>query len=171
MLALGASHLSVTTSESNLQTQALIHRGEAVKLLNNALSLPAKNHAESDARFAAFMILTFQSSCMSDGLLDFLTMLRGCFLQNIMNDDSAFKSFVLNRHMERMDRRLKGLHPPPLDMEVLDDAAYSLKAIRPLCQHEVEITMHDTLSQLISCGYESPKEGTCARDFPQRNLK
>lgn len=74
--------------------EAIQHRILAVKSLNEALSVPPKNKLELDARMAAALALTFQSSHLQDGLFEFLTMVRGCNLiagdEALGNVDSAF---------------------------------------------------------------------------------
>jgi hypothetical protein len=80
MLGLGASHLSLCGGDAGeLYTRpALAHRVAAMKSLNEFLSRPRFSKADGDAAFAAAMSLTFQSSYMEDGLVDFLAMVRGC---------------------------------------------------------------------------------------------
>lgn len=165
MLALGASHLSITT-ESDLNSQALAHRVEAVNLLNKALARPAVTKEEADARFAAFMILTFQSSCMADGIFDFLTMLRGCMFQgkHVRMSDSAFSAFVgEHSHLAKMDERFTDAQLETLDVKTLGEAVASLTALLPLCETEVELRYHKLLTNIVTFAYTSPKAG---KDFP-----
>jgi hypothetical protein len=77
MLGLGASHLSLCTNE-DYTSQALSHRVQAMKALNAQLSRPNPSTKDGDAAFGAVMSLTFQSSYMADGMLDFISMVRGC---------------------------------------------------------------------------------------------
>ena len=161
MLALGASHLSVFGPSSQaLKFRALTHRGEAVKLLNASLSRPAENKYEADARFAALMILTFQSSCMSDGLFDFLTMLRGCILQGDLDEDSYFTSFMQGRHIETMEDKFKSLAIESLGDEAVDAALASLRRLLPYCQEGIEMTYHGLLTKIFQKAYTSPSNGT-----------
>lgn len=165
MLALGASHLSITT-ESDLNSQALAHRVEAVNLLNKALARPAITKEEADARFAAFMILTFQSSCMADGIFDFLTMLRGCMFQgkHVRMSESAFSSFVgEHSHLSKMDERFTDAQLETLDVKTLGEAVASLTALLPLCETEVDLRYHSLLTNIVTFAYTSPKAG---KDFP-----
>ncbi|QDS68130.1 hypothetical protein FKW77_010264 [Venturia effusa] len=169
MLALGASHLSITT-ESDLNSRALVHRVEAMNLLNKALARPAITKEEADARFAAFMILTFQSSCMDDGIFDFLTMLRGCWIQgtHIRMPDSAFSAFVgEHSHLARMDERYTAAQLETLDVKMLDEAMASLTALLPLCEAEVELRYHKLLTNIVTFAYTSPKAG---RNFPSLRI-
>jgi hypothetical protein len=93
ILALGASHLNAV-SNANVAEEAISHRILAVKSLNEALSVPPRSRCERDARMAAALALAFQSSHLQDGLLEFLTMVRGCNLiagdDSLSNPESAF---------------------------------------------------------------------------------
>lgn len=75
LLALGAQHLSTTTGTYSLA--ALHHRVAAITALNAALSAPRTTPAAADATLAAAIALTFQSTHMPEGMMDFLGMLRG----------------------------------------------------------------------------------------------
>src|SRR5277367_1696803 len=80
ILGLGASHLTRVEAGSDYNTQAIIHRGRAIEGLNRALANPNRSVRESDVMLAACYALTFQASYMGDGLIDFITMVRGCAL-------------------------------------------------------------------------------------------
>lgn len=79
-----------------------------MKALNEALSIPPKTRDERDARMAAALALAFQSSHLQDGLLEFLTMLRGCNLiameGMLGNVDSVFQVSLFFPAWEDMTR-------------------------------------------------------------------
>jgi hypothetical protein len=77
MLGLGASHLNLRIPKK-FNTQALAHRSRAISSLNSVLSKQNITQAEGDAAFATVLALTFQSSYLPDGMVDFITMVRGC---------------------------------------------------------------------------------------------
>jgi hypothetical protein len=79
MLGLGASHLSLLTP-SGYEKAALKHRVLAISALNKHLAKPGLTNRDAEAAFGAMLNLTFQSAYMNDGLIDFLTMVRGCKL-------------------------------------------------------------------------------------------
>lgn len=89
ILALAASHMGAVSS-TNAAESAIRHRILAVQSLNEALSVPPKSRNEQDARLAAALALTCQSSHIEDGLAEFLTMIRGCNL--IAANDTSFCS-------------------------------------------------------------------------------
>lgn len=77
MLGLGASHLTLMTS-ANYSNPALNHRVVAISSLNGQLAKAHLEKAEADATMGALLALTFQSAYMADGMVEFLTMIRGC---------------------------------------------------------------------------------------------
>lgn len=151
MLGLAASHLNFATNSANpiLHQQAIMHRVEAVRLLKNTLTTPAKTKEDADARFATFMVLTFQSTCMVDGMIEFLTMIRGCFLHGQLSDDSAFSSFMRNRHLETMDALTDDLHNYKSNSKLLNEAKSSIDMLRPLCHHAVEFQIINLLTKTL----------------------
>lgn len=91
MLGLGASHLGLLTP-NDYKKVALKHRVTAIRELNSHLSKPNITKAGGEAAFAAMLVLTFQSSYMADGMVDFLTMVRGCKFNLIrVNISSLFR--------------------------------------------------------------------------------
>ncbi len=77
LLGLGASHLGVVTS-ANYSNSALSHRIASISGLNQQLLKAHLARADSDATLGALLALTFQSAYMADGMVEFLTMVRGC---------------------------------------------------------------------------------------------
>jgi len=158
MLALGASHLTMSSSSlSELESRALSHRVVAIKSLNKALSRPATSKEEADARFATFMNLTFQSTCMKDGLADFLTMLRGCMLQGDLSGESAFACFREENHLETMNDKFSEATFVEIAKDDLDGGSASLAALESMCQTDVERRYHRLLTDLIANAHTSPR--------------
>jgi hypothetical protein len=105
MLALGASHLTLCATETpDYSSQALSHRVQSINALNQALCRPCASKAEGDARFATVMALTFQSAYMREGMLDFLSMVRGCIVISGTAmpplEQSAFHTFSTHGHQQ-----------------------------------------------------------------------
>lgn len=82
ILGLGASHLSVIRphGDSTTDANAIEHRGQAIKGLNQLLAKPDPSSEELDAMLAACYALTMQSGYMFDALVDFVVFIRGCSL-------------------------------------------------------------------------------------------
>ena len=158
MLAHGASHLDLTTT-SELRSEGLNHRIDAMSLLNKALARPAVSKEEYDARFATFMILTFQSTCLEDGFTDFLTMLRGCVLNGNFLEGSYFEPMSVHGHLETMDEKFRDTSLSTLDARTLSDALASLARLEELCQTETEKLYLSILMDVAYQGYKSPGSG------------
>lgn len=77
MLGLGASHLGMLNNQGYMK-EALSHRVKAIRSLNEFLNQGSKTPEDTDAAFGAVLSLTFQSAYIPDGLIDFLSMIRGC---------------------------------------------------------------------------------------------
>ncbi|KAL2019194.1 hypothetical protein VTK56DRAFT_9994 [Thermocarpiscus australiensis] len=143
MLGLAASHLDLYGG--NCSSEALVHRVKAIQLLNQALSMPSASTAEGDARYAAIFALTFQASCMPDGMTEFLAMTRGCHIVGrtsmMVYEDSLFYDFTPGGYADSV-RRLIGGAAPSLEagQEILvDEFLKSLRALAPLCTSPLEV--------------------------------
>jgi len=174
MLALAASHLNATSSES-LSSAALSHRVQAVSKLNASLSRPAATQAEVDARFAAFLALTFQSSYMEDGLMEFMTMIRGCALVSERNTvdrhpDSAFEPFSEQKHLVMMMERINAAHVTEADPALLDEAMASLRALTTLCQTKVHVDYLNVMIDVVNLCYQAPAAGKLLMSCYERAL-
>ena len=156
ILSLGASHLSRLTGV-DYRKESLTHRGLAISGLNQALSQSSTNtststasrspphtsslspssthapaHGESDAMLATCYSLTFQASYMggSDGLADFITMVRGCALTTAkIKQDDVPTAFNLqpNWHFKVMAPRLAQL--PRVDSRLVEDGIKELEKV------------------------------------------
>jgi hypothetical protein len=88
-------------------------------------------------------------------------MLRGAVLGGVtLSEQSYFRSFMENRHMETMQERLSKTQLENIDTTYLDEAAASLAAIKPFLQHDVEHRYHSLLEDMVKSAYTSPKAGT-----------
>jgi len=164
ILALGAQHLAACytnehTGEYSLA--ALRHRVCAIAELNTALSTSAPPQvsmtADGDARFAAAIALTFQSTYMADdGMLEFFTMLRGWSLiqTNLIPvfSESMFGGFTERAYVDSMRSVLS--HANLQSCKDTEDGRRrkeelcrhlvhleaSLRLLKPLCESESEHT-------------------------------
>ncbi len=164
MLALAASHLSMN-GQGDYRPAALQHRVVAVRLLNESLSKGGGSQAEADAKLAACLALTFQSSYMEDGFYDFLTMIRGCALvtqdHSLEDPNSAFHCFSGENHGRTMQERLREMPINEIDPKVLDAAVDSLDALKPLCEDNDRMKEYrQILLEIVQQTYHSPLQGT-----------
>lgn len=162
MLGLAASHLSLCDTV-DFSSQALTHRVEAIKLFNQRLSKPCVSKAEADARYATIMALTFQSSYMPEGMLEFMVMLRGCTVvsHNVIPvlEESIFSGFTAESHTERV---LSLTRQDPVDVligNVLDAALTSVNNLRPICHSVLEVRYLSDLDRILKLSKMSPVEG------------
>ncbi|RSL76644.1 hypothetical protein CEP51_009778 [Fusarium floridanum] len=153
MLGLGASHLGLLTP-NDYNKVALKHRVTAIRELNRHLSKPNITKAGGEAAFAAMLVLTFQSSYMADGMVDFLTMVRGCWLVGYGSvgdlDETIFKTFARSSYYEK----IKALAQQDdtvhyLDALIANQFCASVRRIAPFCYRELSF-FYDVLGDLSS---------------------
>ncbi|KAK2594051.1 hypothetical protein QQS21_008236 [Conoideocrella luteorostrata] len=167
MLGLGASHLSLL-APGDFNHAALQHRVAAIEKLNRFLSIPKLSVPDTEAAFAAILALTFQAAHMPDGLDDFLTMTRGCFLVGTYIvpdlDNSAFKTFERDLYIEKASAvaALDENRLPLLDEIVADGFRASLEELGPLCNSVVEIEHLAMMRKVITSATNSLYE--CFRE-------
>lgn len=160
MLALGASHLDRITPVAEHTTKAIVHRGHAMAGLSRALAKNERVYGESDAMVATCYALTFQSTYMSDGLLDFITMVRGCALITTkIREDNSPTAFNLQPdwHFKLMEPKLKDL--PVVHQDLLDNGHRALEEVRPLLITRTDHQFHGALTKVIQGLSRSSREG------------
>ncbi|KAK7433161.1 hypothetical protein QQZ08_000092 [Neonectria magnoliae] len=160
MLALGASHLGLVSS-SGYEKAALKHRVIAIKSLNDHLSKPNLTIPEADAAFGAMLNLTFQAAYMADGLVDFFTTIRGCFLignQTMSNlENSIFKSFARDSYIDKLQEIVTNTASDRnLDAIVADEFCISIGRIRHLCKSVPELQYVAHMQTIASLAATDP---------------
>jgi hypothetical protein len=163
MLGLAASHLHIYGA--NFSSQALSHRVKAINSLNQALSTPPKSTAEGDARFAAIFALAFQSSCMPEGMTEFMSMVKGCHViattSLISFKDSLFQCFTQEGYSDSV-RRAIGTAPIALDPDqerIMEGFLESLHALAPLCTSPLEVRFMASTERVVKVATISAAEG------------
>lgn len=160
MLALGASHLDRIAPVAEHNTKAIIHRGHAMAGLGRALVKTEREYGESDAMVATCYALTFQSTYMSDGLLDFITMVRGCALiTGKIREDKSPTAFNLQPewHFKLMEPRLRDL--PVVHQPLLDTGLVALEEVRQLLVTMTDHQFHAALTKVVHGLSRSSREG------------
>jgi hypothetical protein len=162
MLGLAAQHLTLC-SAADYSVQALNHRVLAIKALNEALSKPCITRSDADARYAAIMALTYQSSYMADGMMDFLAMMRGWMViqMTVMPAfaDSPFRCFTRDAYVASMRSLISASIDNTHEDRRLDDFSASLRTVAPLCQSVAEVTYLSTMEQIVKLAGTSATEG------------
>jgi hypothetical protein len=160
MLALGASHLDRISPVAEHSTNAIVHRGHAMAGLSRALVKPEREYGESDAMVATCYALTFQSTYMSDGLLDFITMVRGCALiTGKIREDGSPTAFNLQPdwHFKLMEPKLRDL--PVVHQPLLHGGLVALEEVRPLLVTVTDYQFHGALTKVVHGLSRSSREG------------
>src|SRR5271163_494698 len=160
ILALGASHLTRVTPGEDYTTQAIVHRGHAIEGLNKALNKIDRTYGESDAMLAACYALTFQASHMGDGMIDFITMVRGCALvtEKVKQEGSTI-AFNIERdaHLRIMSPRLDDL--PDVDGDIVASGISCLTQVQHLLETSIEQQFHSAILNVLLSLQQSPRDG------------
>ncbi|KAK3381317.1 hypothetical protein B0H63DRAFT_200157 [Podospora didyma] len=154
MLGLAASHLGLYGHD--YASQALSHRVKSIQCLNQALSRPCASSGEADARFATIMTLAFQAACMPEGMLEWVTMMRGCkviaITSMLTTDEHAlFGPFTREGYSDSV-RKLVASGPPlqdPTTKLVLKEFLVSLRDVAPLCSSKIEIQLLAAIDRVM----------------------
>ena len=160
ILALGASHLTRVASGEDYTTQAIVHRGHAIEGLNKALNKTDRTYGESDAMLAACYALTFQASHMGDGMIDFITMVRGCALvTEKVRQEGSTTAFNIERdvHLRIMSPRLDNL--PEVEPDIVASGINCLTGMQHLLDTYTEHQFHSTLMNVFLSLQQSPRAG------------
>lgn len=143
ILSLGASHLSLLLLDGSRYAHlAVVHRGKALRLLGDALVAGDQcSQTELDLVLATAYALTFQANYMTDGLVDFLVMARGCAIITcqILNKhqrSEVFELLSLDDVCGGICSRLPST--PCCDGEMLDICIASLERIEPLLENSTQ---------------------------------
>lgn len=142
--------------------QALNLRISAIRGLNDALSQPCNTATDADARCAAIIALTFQSTYMPDGLMEFIAMIRGWMLISTTlvtgHQTSLFRRFTRASWVGSMERYIEEQQETKSDMPTEDFLA-SLGMLQPLLQGKAELQYLSTLVKLALLSKTSPRDG------------
>ncbi|KFY62836.1 hypothetical protein V497_02203 [Pseudogymnoascus sp. VKM F-4516 (FW-969)] len=150
MLGLAATHLTSVTNVDYSEA-ALSHRLLAIQGFNKALSKKIEKKPDGDALLATMYSLTFQSAFMSDSLMEFLIMVRGCvMLSGQLLSQSSIAFFVIDwySHQQYMEPRLDNL--PFVDLSLADGAEVSLEALKFVLEDEVNGFYYHELTNVVS---------------------
>ncbi|KAL4877877.1 hypothetical protein BJY04DRAFT_197013 [Aspergillus karnatakaensis] len=158
MLSLGASHCSlITPNGSQYAPVAIAHRGKALKALGAILAKGDEcTVAEMDGALATCYTLTFQAHHMSDGVVDFAVMVRGCGLVTNWYFDRHIQSRIFNlkpaEDMWHLITSWLPAEPQQLnDPETIEACIASLDRLQPHLQSLAHHSFFDALRN----GYQS----------------
>ncbi|KAH6688349.1 C6 zinc finger protein [Plectosphaerella plurivora] len=154
ILGLAACDLAEQEHEPFLLQLAMGHRVKAIRAIKKALAeMPRRSvaHDEANALIATCFALTFQSVTFDDGMVEFMTFIRGIIIvgmqmwmrglrpmfANLVGSDA---SAVLRPYMADL---------PLIDKEWAEMATTAVEGLRPLCRSSVEIENHGLLMDIV----------------------
>ena len=169
MLGFAAQNLTASNS-ADYSIQTLHHRVRAIAAMNEALSTPSVSTADGDARLAAAIVLTFQSSNMDDGMMEFLRLLRGwMIIQTTVVpsiQQSIFQGFTQDAYVESMRSHIgqgkndASSNPASWELlEALQNFDASLQLVSSLCQSPAELRYLSSLQRVAVVAPASPLDG------------
>ncbi len=126
------------------------------------------------------MVLTFQSSYMPDGMMEFIGMLRGWMViqTNVVPslEDSCFHRFTEDAFVESMrsllgDEAAEAAAADDEDLHgVLQDFTVSLRLVAPLCQSVAELKYLSAMEGVAHLAKSSPVDGGFSDDHLEASL-
>jgi hypothetical protein len=163
MLALSAADIASNEPQpSELACLAIAHRVKAIRALNQALSKGVQDFEEGNAMLATCYSLVFQSALMEDGLVEFMTFVRGVVLvaanMGARRMRFLFHSMLMPEQLQKMDPYLQGA--PEISPQPINAAVKSLEAFGHLCVRESEKCFHALLVKVAQALYTSSRDGT-----------
>jgi hypothetical protein len=167
ILGLSASELMI--KEPNLVTFAVTHRLKAIKSIKKTLADVPKGEMfeEGNALMATCFALAFQSVQLDDGMVEYMTFIRGIIMTAIQMWCKGTKFMFHNFFQEDQIAILKPLmeQVPVINKEWTDMAVTGIQALRPLCKHPVEIEHHGLILKIAETLYTSPFAGERHKSF------
>ncbi|RGP69351.1 c6 transcription factor [Fusarium sporotrichioides] len=163
MLGLGASHLGLLTP-SEYEKAALKHRVIAISALNKHLTKTSFTQQDVEAAFGAMLNLTFQSAYMTDGLVDFLTMIRGCWLvgtqPSVNLDNTIFKTFGRVSYVDKIQAIVHKEDQTShyLDKFIAEGFCQSVQKLGPLCHSVAELQYLAHMQKIATLASTNPAE-------------
>ncbi|KAB5585805.1 hypothetical protein GE09DRAFT_1072029 [Coniochaeta sp. 2T2.1] len=146
ILGLAASDLSVQRDPS-LTASAMSHRLKAIKAIKKTLSdVPARGASnsnsfeEGNALMATCFALTFQSVLLDDGMVEYMTFIRGIIIVAIQmyvkGADVLFGKYLGDKQAEVLRPLLEKV--PLVEGAWAQDAVAAVEGLGGLCRHEME---------------------------------
>lgn len=172
MLALAASELSLAdlhTSPSNsltLHYTSLHYRSKAVTSLSRAIQRGIPTSAEGNAMLATILSLIFQSTFIADGLVEYMTFIRGSIVVSKQMGMQGL-AIIFKTDESRMPEP-KGMgeidRAPKLQPDVIRGAIESLDLCEVLCKTDLERRVWTTVWEAAGLLEHSSSQGklTCS---------
>lgn len=164
ILGLAASDLSVQKDPS-LIASAMNHRLKAIKAIKKSLAdVPrADTFEEGNALMATCFALTFQSVLLDDGMVEYMTFIRGVIIvaiqMYIKGAKLIFGQFLGDKQTEVLRPLLEKV--PLIEQTWATAAVAAIEGLAPLCQHPMEQQYHERILDMAMQLQVSSWGGMC----------
>ena len=167
MLALSASELTLkdrrnsSASAVMFHHTSIYHRSRAVSSLRRATQRGILTSAEGNAMLATILILLFQSTYIADGLLEFMSFVRGAIVVSAQMGNQGLAVLFQNTKKKGDQFRDGEIEddPPLLQHEVTWGSVKSLKFVAELCHTKLEKRVWRTLIDAATSMQSSTARG------------
>ena len=162
MLALSASDIvesGMPTNRPELRCVAMSHRVKAISSLNEAIGKPISSIEQGNAMIATCFSLLFQSTLINDGLVEYMTFIRGVVVVS-MHMGQRRIGFLFDHLFDQAEVVASELTESPLiDPEHARGACRSLELICPLIQNPKEKEYYGYLLAAARALFTSSQDG------------
>jgi hypothetical protein len=151
ILGLAASDLSVQNDPS-LVASAMNHRLKAIRAIKKTLSdAPrADTFEEGNALMATCFALTYQSVLLDDGMVEYMTFIRGVIIVAIQmylkGAKLLFGQFLGDKQTEVLRPLLEKV--PLIEQGWATAAVAAVESLGPLCAHPMELQYHERIMDM-----------------------
>jgi len=167
MLALAAQDLANTTPPSKELTRtALTYRVKAITSFNQAITQGSVSLEMSNAMIGACFSLLFQSVMIEDGLIEYMTFIRGVIAVAIHMGENGINFLFKNmfNQTEIVQSELKDAQL--IDPDLARAACRSLEKLGPLIKNSKEIEYFGHLLSAARALFTSSSDGTSFAPHP-----
>jgi len=170
MLGLAASELLTEhPRDTSLLPAAMAHRVKAIQAIKRALAgAPrADTFEEGNALMATCFALTFQSVLLDDGMVEYMTFIRGIVIVGIQmyvkGASFLFGNFLGEKAVDALEPYIRQV--PVIEASWTDAACLAIRGLAPLCQAAAEAEYQELLLAIAEKLYVSSWDGACISSF------
>lgn len=170
---LGFSASQLIASDSSVITSAMDHRIKAIKAIKKRLAETSKTsitYEEANAMVATCYALTFQSISLEDGLVEYMTFIRGIMIVMMQMMFRGIKLIFGNIIERDRDAILEPImaNLPLIEKTWVDAALEAITNLKPLCLEQVEVEYHQALVEIVQNLYVNSWDGNFFLLIPNR---
>jgi hypothetical protein len=160
MLALSASDIAETEPSSpELKCTAIAYRVKAIGSLNQAIGQGLESIEQGNAMIATCFSLLFQSTFLSDGLVEYMTFIRGVLAVSVQMGKNNLK-FLFQHMFDQVQVVESELTEAPLiPPDQAHGACRSLQQLCPLVQNTREVEFYEHLLSASRALLTSSRDG------------